>query len=201
MQFMGTLSKSMVSEECALNDALEGAGVKVVETDLGEYILQLAKEPPSHIIAPAFHLNMEDWEEAFRKHHTDLPADRQFNERRDILIEARTKLRSKFLAADVGITGANFLVAETGSSVIVTSLPTATSRVPSGFSEASKGSGGGRRGGDADDFHDRCFDARCCLAILFGVVTCPPYRHGSSRERLRRRSRSQRRSPQQCPRA
>ncbi len=63
---------------------------------------------------------MEDWESAFRKAHTDLPADRTFNERRDILIEARTKLRSKFLAADVGITGANFLIAETGSSVIVT---------------------------------------------------------------------------------
>ena len=63
---------------------------------------------------------MEDWEDAFRKAHTDLPADRTFNERRDILIEARTKLRRKFLAADVGITGANFLIAETGSSVIVT---------------------------------------------------------------------------------
>jgi L-lactate dehydrogenase complex protein LldF len=63
---------------------------------------------------------MEDWEEAFRKAHTDLPADRTFNERRDVLSEARAKLRSKFLAADVGITGANFLIAETGSSVIVT---------------------------------------------------------------------------------
>src|SRR6202162_3853869 len=74
----------------------------------------------SHIIAPAFHLNMEDWEATFRKAHTDLPADRVFADRRDILAEARTKLRAKFLAADVGITGANFLIAETGSSVIVT---------------------------------------------------------------------------------
>ena len=91
-----------------------------METDLGEYIIQLRHELPSHIIAPAFHLNMEDWEAAFRKSHTDLPADRVFTERRDILTEARTKLRSRFLAADVGITGANFLIAETGSSVIVT---------------------------------------------------------------------------------
>ena len=80
----------------------------------------LRHELPSHIIAPAFHLNMEDWEAAFRKAHTDLPPDRTFNERRDVLVEARTKLRSSFLAADVGITGANFLIAETGSSVIVT---------------------------------------------------------------------------------
>lgn len=115
-----TKGKSMIGEEIAINDHLEHHGITPVETDLGEYIIQLRHELPSHIIAPAFHLNMEDWEDAFRKAHTDLPADRQFNERRDILIEARTKLRSKFLAADVGITGANFLIAETGSSVIVT---------------------------------------------------------------------------------
>ena len=115
-----TKGKSMIGEEIAINDHLEKHGIAPVETDLGEYIIQLRHELPSHIIAPAFHLNMEDWEEAFRKAHTDLPADRTFNERRDVLIEARTKLRSKFLAADVGITGANFLVAETGSSVIVT---------------------------------------------------------------------------------
>src|SRR4029078_5198561 len=64
--------------------------------------------------------NREDWEATFRKSHTDLPPDRVFRERRDILTEARTKLRERFLAADVGITGANFLIAETGSSVIVT---------------------------------------------------------------------------------
>ena len=115
-----TKGKSMIGEEIAINDHLEKHGITPVETDLGEYIIQLRHELPSHIIAPAFHLNMEDWEETFRKAHTDLPADRQFNERRDILIEARNKLRSKFLAADVGITGANFLVAETGSSIIVT---------------------------------------------------------------------------------
>jgi L-lactate dehydrogenase complex protein LldF len=115
-----TKGKSMIGEELAINDHLERHGITPVETDLGEYIIQLRHELPSHIIAPAFHLNMEDWEAAFRKSHTDLPADRVFAERRDILTEARGKLRSRFLAADVGITGANFLIAETGSSVIVT---------------------------------------------------------------------------------
>ena len=115
-----TKGKSMVTEEIALNAFLEANGITPVETDLGEYILQLRHESPSHIIAPAFHLNREDWEESFRKSHTDLPVDRIFRERQDILTEARGKLREKFLAADVGITGANFLIAETGSSVIVT---------------------------------------------------------------------------------
>jgi L-lactate dehydrogenase complex protein LldF len=115
-----TKGKSMIGEEIAINEHLERHGITPIETDLGEYIIQLRHELPSHIIAPAFHLNMEDWEAAFRRSHTDLPADRQFNERRDILTEARTKLRAGFLAADVGITGANFLIAETGSSVIVT---------------------------------------------------------------------------------
>src|SRR6201995_879124 len=115
-----TKGKSMIGEEIAINDHLERHGITPVETDLGEYIIQLRHELPSHIIAPAFHLNMEDWEAAFRTAHADLPADRTFTERRDVLIEARTKLRSRFLAADVGITGANFLIAETGSSVIVT---------------------------------------------------------------------------------
>jgi L-lactate dehydrogenase complex protein LldF len=115
-----TKGKSMIGEELAINEHLERNGIEPVETDLGEYIIQLRHELPSHIIAPALHLNMEDWEEAFRKSHTDLPPDRVFAERRDILTEARGKLRSRFLAADVGITGANFLIAETGSSVIVT---------------------------------------------------------------------------------
>src|SRR5580704_11096638 len=115
-----TKGKSMIGEEIAINEHLERHGITPVETDLGEYIIQLRHEVPSHIIAPAFHLNMEDWEAAFRTAHTDLPADRTFVERRDLLNEARTKLRSRFLAADVGITGANFLIAETGSSVIVT---------------------------------------------------------------------------------
>ncbi len=115
-----TKGKSMVSEELAINEHLEAHGIIPIETDLGEYILQIRKEPPSHIIGPAFHLNREDWEESFRKVHTHLPADRVFAEKRDIQAEARVLLRDKFLAADVGITGANFLIAETGSSVIVT---------------------------------------------------------------------------------
>jgi L-lactate dehydrogenase complex protein LldF len=115
-----TKGKSMVTEEIHLNDYLEANGVIPVETDLGEYVLQLRREPPSHIIGPAFHLNREDWEATFRAAHTDLPKDRVFRERRDILTEARGLLREKFLAADVGITGANFLIAETGTSVIVT---------------------------------------------------------------------------------
>jgi L-lactate dehydrogenase complex protein LldF len=115
-----TKGKSMISEEIGINDFLEANGITAVETDLGEYIIQLGHEPPSHIIAPAFHLNREDWEERFRKAHTGLPRDRVFRERRDILTEARGELRQRFLAADVGITGANFLIAETGSSVIVT---------------------------------------------------------------------------------
>jgi len=115
-----TKGKSMISEELGINEHLEANGIQPIETDLGEYILQLRKEAPSHIIAPAFHLNREDWEADFRRMHTDLPADRVFHERRDILAEARTRLRERFLAADVGITGANFLIAETGSSVIVT---------------------------------------------------------------------------------
>ena len=115
-----TKGKSMISEELGINAHLSTHGITPVETDLGEYIIQLRDETPSHIIAPAFHLNREDWEAQFRISHTDLPIDRVFGERRDILTEARTRLRDKFLAADVGITGANFLIAETGSSVIVT---------------------------------------------------------------------------------
>jgi L-lactate dehydrogenase complex protein LldF len=115
-----TKGKSMISEELGINDHLEAHGITPVETDLGEYILQIRREPPSHIIAPAFHLNLDDWEDSFRRVHTELPAERVFHDRRDLLAEARTRLREKFLAADVGITGANFLIAETGSSVIVT---------------------------------------------------------------------------------
>jgi L-lactate dehydrogenase complex protein LldF len=115
-----TKGKSMIAEEIALNDHLEAAGMKVVETDLGEYIIQLRKEPPSHIIAPAVHLNKEQVEADFRAQHLDLPADRSLKEPVDLVAEARTVLRQAFLDADVGITGANFLVAETGTSIIVT---------------------------------------------------------------------------------
>lgn len=109
-------SKSMVSEECGLNDALEQAGVHVMETDLGEYILQLAHEAPSHIVAPVVHKNKEEVADLFaEKHH--LPRKTGIAE---LCREAREILRPAFLNADMGISGANFLVAETGSALIVT---------------------------------------------------------------------------------
>ena len=111
-----TKSKSMVTEEIALNDALIGAGIRVMETDLGEYILQLADEPPSHIVAPAVHKSKEQVAELFMKAHhkprlTDIAA---------MTREAREQLRSHFLGADMGISGANFIIAETGTTLTVT---------------------------------------------------------------------------------
>ena len=115
-----TKGKSMIAEEIALNEHLEAAGITPVETDLGEYIIQLRHEPPSHIIAPAVHLTKDMVEADFRAAHTDLPEDRPLAEPAQLVNEARQILRHKYLAADVGITGANFLIAETGTSVIVT---------------------------------------------------------------------------------
>ncbi len=115
-----TKGKSMVSEEIALNDFLAANGVKPVETDLGEYIIQLRDEHPSHIIAPAVHLNKEQVEADFRRVHDHLPVARDLSEPAALLGEARKVLRKEYFLADVGITGANFLVAETGSSIIVT---------------------------------------------------------------------------------
>jgi L-lactate utilization protein LutC len=110
----------MVSEEVGINEALAGAGFEVVETDLGEYILQLAKEPPSHIIAPAVHKTREQIAALFREHHGKHGLTKLLTEVPDLVNEARQVLRDQFLQADVGITGANFLVAETGSVVTVT---------------------------------------------------------------------------------
>jgi L-lactate dehydrogenase complex protein LldF len=109
-------SKSMLSEEAGLNEALAAAGVMPVETDLGEYIIQLAGEPPSHIIAPAVHKSKDEVADLFVRAHakprkTDIPA---------MTREAREALRAHFLSADLGISGGNFLVAETGSGAIVT---------------------------------------------------------------------------------
>ncbi len=115
-----TKGKSMIAEEIGLNAALEAAGIEPIETDLGEYIIQLRGESPSHIIAPAIHLTAKDVEQEFRKAHGDLLPERSLAEPEQLLAEARGVLRAKFLAADVGITGANFLVAETGTSIIVT---------------------------------------------------------------------------------
>src|SRR5437763_1800948 len=115
-----TKGKSMVAEEIALNEHLEANGITPVETDLGEYIIQLRHEPPSHIIAPAIHLMKEQVADAFRGAHTELDPARPLTDPRALCDEARTVLRPRFLAADVGITGANFIIAETGSSIIVT---------------------------------------------------------------------------------
>lgn len=115
-----TKGKSMIAEEIAINEHLERNGIEPIETDLGEYIIQLRNEAPSHIIAPAVHVNKEEVEADFRRTHRHLPPGRNLDDPTSLLSEARSVLREKFLAADVGITGANFLVAETGTSIIVT---------------------------------------------------------------------------------
>ena len=110
-------SKSMLSEEADLNAALEAAGVQPVETDLGEYILQISgNERPSHIIAPAMHKSREEVSELFARVHGK-PRKREIGE---MTREAREVLREHFLTADMGISGGNFLVAETGSVALVT---------------------------------------------------------------------------------
>lgn len=110
-------SKSMVTEEMALNKALEAADVKVRETDLGEYILQINdNERPSHIIAPVVHKDKEQVADLFEKHH-HLPRKTDIAE---MTREAREILRPQFLAADMGITGGNFIIADTGSVALVT---------------------------------------------------------------------------------
>ena len=108
--------KSMLSEEMALNDRLVEEGIEPVETDLGEFIIQLAEETPYHIIAPAIHKSKEEVSTLFQeKLNTPLHSDINALTR-----EARSQLRERFLAADMGITGANFIVAETGTLVLVT---------------------------------------------------------------------------------
>jgi len=115
-----TKGKSMIGEEIAINDYLEENGITPIETDLGEYIIQLRHEPPSHIIAPAIHLTKDQVADTFAANHKQYGKTRRLEEASEMLAEAREILRAKFVAADVGITGANFLIAETGSSVIVT---------------------------------------------------------------------------------
>ena len=116
-------SKSMVSEESALDHAIEGAGLEVVETDLGEYILQInGYEPPSHIVGPALHKSKEEVSELFhRKHGTPRKIGVE-----ELCLEARQVLRKHYLTADMGISGGNFFVAETGSVVLVTNEGNAT---------------------------------------------------------------------------
>ncbi len=109
-------SKSMASEEIHLNAALEKAGLEVKETDLGEWIIQLAGQRPSHMVMPAIHLTKEEVAEIFSKEvHERLASDIP-----RLVKVARRELRQKFLEADLGISGANIAVAETGTIVIVT---------------------------------------------------------------------------------
>ena len=116
-------SKSMVSEESALDHAIEAAGLTVIETDLGEYILQINNyEPPSHIIGPALHKSREEVAELFHKRHGK-PRKEGIDE---LCLEAREELRPHYLTADMGISGGNFFVAETGSVVVVTNEGNAT---------------------------------------------------------------------------
>src|SRR5256714_4473539 len=108
-------SKSMATEEIELNAAFEAAGIEAIETDLGEYIVQLAGEPPSHILAPAIHKSKGDIAELF---------DEKLNaanlrEPEEMAAVARGRLRERFQAAEMGVTGANFAIAETGTIVLV----------------------------------------------------------------------------------
>ena len=108
--------KSMVSEETGLNHYLEERGVEVIESDLGEYIIQLAHEPPSHIVAPAIHKNRREVAELFREFHPDIPYTEDIDE---LTQTARAILRTRFAKADAGISGVNFAVAETGTLCLV----------------------------------------------------------------------------------
>ena len=107
--------KSMVTEEIELNEALEREGIEAVETDLGEYIVQLAHEKPSHILAPAVHKSKEDISDLF----ADKLGTMNLKDAREMTVVARKRLREYFCTADMGITGANFAVAETGTIVLV----------------------------------------------------------------------------------
>ncbi|HBY60065.1 MAG TPA: iron-sulfur cluster-binding protein [Solibacterales bacterium] len=110
-------SKSMTTEEIDLNERLEHHHLEAVETDLGEYILQINdNEAPSHIIAPVIHKDKEEISDLFAKAH-GTPRKTEIN---DLTGEARKVLRGHFLSADMGITGANFLIAETGTATVVT---------------------------------------------------------------------------------
>lgn len=115
-----TKSKTMISEEIGLNEFLEERGFTMIETDLGEYIVQLAEETPSHIIAPAVHKTKDQVADLFLDHHAQFGKTQRLSEPADMVAEAREVLRQRYFEADIGITGANFLIAETGTSVVVT---------------------------------------------------------------------------------
>lgn len=110
-------SKSMLTEECQLNHYLRDQGMSVVDTDLGEYIVQLREEQPSHIVLPAIHLKKEDVSNTFHQH---LGTEKGNKNEVYLTRAAREVLRQKFLTADAAITGVNFAIAETGGIVICT---------------------------------------------------------------------------------
>jgi L-lactate dehydrogenase complex protein LldF len=110
-------SKSMLTEECHLNEALEAAGIEVVDTDLGERIVQLGHEPPSHIVMPAIHRKREEIGELF---HRTLHTPAGLSDPKQLTEAARQHLREKFLAGEAGLSGVNFAIAETGGFVVCT---------------------------------------------------------------------------------
>lgn len=110
-------SKSMLTEECHLNPFLERHKIEVVDTDLGEWIVQLREEPPSHIVMPAIHTKREEIGELF---HEKIGTEKGATDPQYLTEAARQELRQKFLSADAGITGVNFAIAETGGIVVCT---------------------------------------------------------------------------------
>jgi L-lactate dehydrogenase complex protein LldF len=110
-------SKSMLTEECGLNPYLESHGIEVTDTDLGEWIVQLRHEHPSHIVLPAIHIKKEQVGELF---HREIGTRAGATDPTYLAEAARHKLREKFLAAEAGITGVNFAIAETGGFVVCT---------------------------------------------------------------------------------
>ena len=111
-------SKSMLTEECELNPYLEERGIEVVETDLGERIIQLKGQKPSHIVMPAIHLNHDDVGELFEE--KGISKEKGNHDPTYLTYMARLSLRNEFLTADAGMTGANFGIAETGDIVVCT---------------------------------------------------------------------------------
>jgi len=110
-------SKSMLTEECHLNPELERAGIEVIDTDLGERIVQLAHEPPSHIVLPAVHMKREEIGELF---HRTIGTPGGLSDPKQLTEAARQHLRQKFMASQAGLTGVNFAIAETGGFVVCT---------------------------------------------------------------------------------
>ncbi len=110
-------SKSMLTEECHLNPYLQGKGIDVVDTDLGERIVQFREEAPSHIVLPAIHLKKEDVSNTFHEH---LGTEKGNNDPQYLTHAARLHLREKFIQSDIAITGVNFAIAETGGIVVCT---------------------------------------------------------------------------------